>query len=56
MILINYYVCSSLSGRRGIHGIANILERTYEKLEHKYYKEILSPDLDNYFKNTKNSD
>ena len=37
-------------------GVENILERTFTKLEKKYFKEVLVPESMDYFPNTKNSD
>jgi len=57
--ILHFYVHSqqiTSSYQRGLYDIQRILEKTYYKVENKYYKYILEPELQYYFKNERNSD
>jgi hypothetical protein len=55
-IILHMYNSTTSKKDIRIVGIENILEKTFCKLEKKYFNELLLPELQNYFTNTKNSD
>ncbi len=54
--IIVYMYDKTMKRDNRIIGIENILEKTFYKLEKKYFRDVLSPELQSYFTNTKNSD
>jgi hypothetical protein len=42
--------------KKGFQEIQKTLEKTFQKLQHQYYKYVLEPELQYYIDNTRNSD
>jgi hypothetical protein len=58
--IMNYYIQTPQAYtpcyHKGLREINGILEKTYHRIEHRYFKHVLQPEANYYFTKTNSSD